>query len=131
MNDQPADERAERPAGPVPGAPITVYWRPGCGFCAALRMRLRASGVRFDEVNIWIDPDAAAFVRSVAGGNETVPTVSIGPRSLVNPSARQVLAVAREVDPDLLEAAGRTRPSPIAALRRLFGGRPSGETPTP
>lgn len=69
---------------------ITVYWRPGCGFCSALRSGLERRGIDFESVNIWADPDAAAFVRSVANGNETVPTVSIGAQSWVNPTARQV-----------------------------------------
>jgi len=41
--------------------------------------------------NIWDEPKAAAFVRSVADGNETVPTVVIGEQALVNPSAKQVI----------------------------------------
>jgi hypothetical protein len=44
------------------------------------------------QVNIWEDPQAAARVRSVAGGNETVPTVVVGYRALVNPSVGAVLA---------------------------------------
>jgi inosine-uridine nucleoside N-ribohydrolase len=46
--------------------------------------------VPFTEVNIWQDPAAAAAVRAVADGNETVPTVEVGGRWLVNPRARQV-----------------------------------------
>jgi hypothetical protein len=41
------------------------------------------------EVNIWADPSAAATVRSLAGGNETVPTVVIGERGHVNPCLRR------------------------------------------
>lgn len=77
----------------APGA-VTVYVRPGCPYCVSLRRRLRRSGVHFDEVDIWQDPEAAAFVRSVAGGNETVPTVVVGDHALVNPAARQVLQLA-------------------------------------
>jgi glutaredoxin-like protein len=76
-------------------ADVTFYWRPGCGFCSMLRSGLQRAGLPFREVNIWDDPDAAAFVRSVADGNETVPTVTIGDVSLVNPSAREVVALAR------------------------------------
>lgn len=54
---------------------VEFYWRPGCPFCIALRRRLRGSGLPVREVNIWDDPDAAARVRAVAGGNETVTTV--------------------------------------------------------
>jgi len=74
-----------------PTAAMTLYWRPGCGFCVALRRKLDRAGLVYDEVNIWDDPEGAAFVRSVARGNETVPTVRIGDVSLVNPNASEVL----------------------------------------
>lgn len=70
-----------------------VYWRPGCGFCSSLRSGLHREGIAFREVNIWDDPEAAAFVRSVARGNETVPTVTVGSVSLVNPTAHEVAAL--------------------------------------
>ena len=50
------------------------------------------------------DPDAAAIVRSITGGNETVPTLIIGPVALVNPSMRLVRATLREHAPHLLDA---------------------------
>ena len=49
-----------------------VYWRPGCGFCSMLRSGLQRAGIEYREVNIWDDPEAAAFVRSVARGNEVL-----------------------------------------------------------
>lgn len=78
----------------APVAPsVTVYWRPGCGFCHVLRRELDRAGVDRSEVNIWEDPEAAAVVRSIAWGNETVPTVVVGDKAMVNPSAREVLAL--------------------------------------
>ena len=73
---------------------VEVYWRPGCPFCRMLLRPLRRSGLVLREVNIWEDPEAAVRVRSIAGGNETVPTVFIGDQALVNPSMRQVLQAA-------------------------------------
>ncbi len=70
---------------------VTFYWRPGCGFCSSLRRRLVAAGVALDERDIWADEEAAAFVRSVARGNETVPTVVVAGQALVNPPAERVL----------------------------------------
>jgi mycoredoxin len=70
---------------------VTMYWRPGCGFCSALQRNLDRLGVAYERRNIWDEPEAAAFVRSVARGNETVPTMSIGSVSLVNPSAAEVV----------------------------------------
>lgn len=100
-NPQLADPSAD-------GGEITVYWRPGCPLCSSLRGGLHRAGLPFREVNIWDDRSAAAFVRSVARGNETVPTVSIGKVNLVNPSTRRVLEVAANETPALL-------PSPLPA----------------
>jgi mycoredoxin len=72
---------------------IVLYTRPGCPYCFSLRAGLRRARLPFREIDIWQDPAAAAFVRSVANGNETVPTVTVGDVSMVNPSARQVRAV--------------------------------------
>jgi mycoredoxin len=64
-------------------------------FCRRMRLVLWWHRISVRRVNIWQDPDAAAFVRSVADGNETVPTVVIDGRPLVNPAPRQVIAAAR------------------------------------
>ena len=81
----------------MPSSPqVTVYWRPGCPYCWRLRTKLQRAGVAVDEINIWEDPAGAAFVRSVTGGDETVPTVRIGTRSLVNPSPSELLEMLRE-----------------------------------
>jgi len=78
---------------------IVVYWRPGCGFCASLEHQLIDANIKFRKVNIWDDPQAAEFVRSVARGNEIVPTLSIGSVSLVNPSLQSVIATAAKHAP--------------------------------
>lgn len=96
-------------------APVTVYWRPWCPYCARLRRDLRALGLPTHEVDIWKDPSAAAVVRGYADGNETVPTVVVGGRGYVNPSATTVLEQAREavpglaLDAELARSAGRIR----------------------
>jgi len=80
-----------QPAGPGSAAPVVeLYWRPGCGFCSSLRRGLKKYGIETVDHNIWEDPDAAARVRSVTRGSETVPTVFIGDWSAVNPSAAEV-----------------------------------------
>ena len=73
------------------GPQITMYWRPGCGFCSALERRLVHADLAFMKHNIWDDPTAAAFVRSVARGNETVPTLVVNGQAMVNPSLAQVV----------------------------------------
>lgn len=80
---------------------VEFYWRPGCPFCMRLRRGLHRRGLPIEAINIWEHPDAAARVRAVADGNETVPTVFIGERALVNPTVAQVESLLREVDPGL------------------------------
>lgn len=73
--------------------PVVVYWRPGCQYCARLRSAMRRhQGDGAHWVNIWQDRDAAAFVRSVNDGNETVPTVMIDEEAHTNPEPALVLA---------------------------------------
>lgn len=96
---------------------IEFFWRPGCPYCTSLRGPLRRSGLPVREINIWEDPQAAARVRSVAGGNETVPTVFVGTHAMVNPSMGQVLDAVREHAPDLEADAEQAMPrwQPVVA----------------
>ena len=129
------------PEGLGGDAAVTVMWRPGCPFCALLLRGLARTGLRFERVDIWEEPAAAAWVRVVADGNETVPTVRIAGDdpdravALVNPSVTQVLDAVARVVPDALPAAdagpgdgvdARTR---RGLLRRLRGRRGRGRGP--
>ena len=85
-------------AMPEPDRPVTIYWRPGCTYCLRMRSVLGRMGARAAWINIWQDADAAAFVRSVNDGNETVPTVVIDGVPHTNPDpalVRQALAGQR------------------------------------
>jgi glutaredoxin-like protein len=86
----------------VPDDEVVVYWRPGCPFCMKLRASMAFTSLPHRRVNIWQDADAAAFVRSVAGGNETVPTVTVAGHAMVNPSKEQIMHAVREHAPHLL-----------------------------
>lgn len=92
---------------------VVFYTRPRCPYSSRLRRALRRRGLAFREVNIWCDAKAAATVRSVANGNETVPTIHVGERWLVNPSADEVCAAAGYEPPP--RPRGR---SPLAWLHR-------------
>lgn len=81
---------------------VDFYWRPGCPFSMMLEKKLVKQGIPLAKKNIWDDPSAAEFVRSVASGNETVPTISVGGRSMVNPSAGEVTSLLSEVAPHLV-----------------------------
>jgi len=84
---------------------VIVFWRPGCGFCSSLLYQLERSGLPLYQVNIWEDATAAATVRSIANGNETVPCVVVGDVAMVNPSASQVMAAVTDHAPHLLPTA--------------------------
>ncbi len=81
---------------------VVMYWRPGCTFCIALRTQLLFTGLSYRKVNIWKDSEARAFVRSVADGNETVPTVTVAGKAMVNPSRRRLLEAVRTHAPHQL-----------------------------
>ena len=67
-----------------------------------LERQLDKLEVPLEKKNIWDSPDAAATVRSIADGNETVPTVVIGDAKMVNPSAGQVLQAIENQAPELM-----------------------------
>ncbi|MGB3762402.1 MAG: glutaredoxin domain-containing protein [Ornithinimicrobium sp.] len=77
---------------PAQDKQVVVYWRPGCQFCARLRLSLGASGKRAVWVNIWQDREAAEFVRTLNDGNETVPTVLLDGEPFTNPEPALVKA---------------------------------------
>jgi glutaredoxin len=83
---------------------VVIYWRPDCVFCLNLLLGLKFTRLRYRKVDVRKDPDARAYVRSVADGNETVPTVVVAGRALVNPSKRQLLGVVRAHAPHALDA---------------------------
>jgi mycoredoxin len=67
---------------------FTTTW---CGYCVRLKKMLKADGIAYAEINIEDDPAAAAFVRSVNGGTQTVPTVKFADGSaLTNPNPAQI-----------------------------------------
>ena len=58
----------------------------------ALEHQLSTTDMGITFRNIWEDPEAAAFVRASADGNEIVPTIEVGETVMVNPSADEVVA---------------------------------------
>ena len=69
---------------------VVVYWRTGCPFTMRLRLLLGRHAREAVWVDVWADPEASAYVRSVNGGDEVVPTVVLDGRPLTNPSPRVV-----------------------------------------
>lgn len=72
--------------------PVRMFTTTWCGYCHRLKAQLAREGITFEEVDIEADPSAAAFVASVNGGNETVPTLEFEDGStLTNPPLKAVL----------------------------------------
>ncbi|MBY4109636.1 hypothetical protein HQO82_06385 [Rhodococcus fascians] len=85
-----ASDDASRVAAAEKSVPL-IYWRPGCIFCLRLRVALLLRGKKAVWTNIRADAAAAARVRSVNDGNETVPTVFVGTEHRTNPSPSWVV----------------------------------------
>jgi mycoredoxin len=72
---------------------VTMYSTTWCGYCQRLKAQLGREGIEYVEVDIEQDPAAAAFVASVNGGNQTVPTLVFADGSAAtNPSLKDVKA---------------------------------------
>ena len=113
-----AGDAAGRAAAEARGVPL-IYWRPGCTFCVRMRVLLGLAGRRAVWVNIRRDPEAAARVRSVNGGNETVPTVFVGDEHRTNPPpswVRERLHRCRYFAPVRRYLGWRSRRSSVASL---------------
>lgn len=99
---------------------VVVYWRPGCPFCTRLLRWIDRNQVAVQRRDIWDDPEAAAAVRAITGGDETVPTVAIGEQHLVNPSPRALSAALTEQAPHVLPAPPTNTGGPGSGWRRLL-----------
>jgi mycoredoxin len=72
---------------------LTIYSTPWCGYCTRLKRHLDRTGVPYQDVDIEQDADAAAYVMSVNGGHQTVPTVVFPDGSAAtNPTIAEVTA---------------------------------------
>ena len=70
---------------------LTMYSTTWCGYCHRLGAQLDREGIVYRVVDIERDPAAAAYVESVNGGNQTVPTVVFPDgRAMTNPSIVEV-----------------------------------------
>jgi mycoredoxin len=72
---------------------LTMYSTSWCGYCRRLKSQLDREGIRYAEVDIEAQPDAANLVMKINHGNQTVPTVLFPDGSAAtNPSLAEVKA---------------------------------------
>ena len=75
---------------------VTVYSAPWCPHCKRVKRFLAAHRMRYAQVDIEHDAEAADFVMSVNGGNATVPTVVLPDgTALTNPPLPDLLSAVR------------------------------------
>ena len=67
-----------------------------------LESKLKKLNLPLNKKNIWESKADAATVRSIADGNETVPTLVIGKAKMVNPSPNEVLQALQNQAPELI-----------------------------
>ena len=73
-------------------APVTMYSTAWCGYCRRLKSQLDREGIAIDVVDIEQDPEAAARVMEINGGNQTVPTLVYSDGSAqTNPPLKDVV----------------------------------------
>jgi mycoredoxin len=70
---------------------LTMYSTTWCGYCHRLKTQMDRAGIHYEVIDIERDPEAAKFVESVNGGNQTVPTLRFDDgTAMTNPSIVQV-----------------------------------------
>lgn len=105
MEEQKQDENTE--------AVVLVYGHRFCPGVAPVLRLLDAAEVAYDYVDIRQDEEAAARLRTITGGYESVPTLIFADgRTLVEPSILSLRRVLQEAG-----QGGAALDSPVAAVR--------------
>jgi len=59
-------------------APVKIYTTPICPYCVRAKALLKKKGAAFEEVDVFMDPDARDEMEAVSHGRRTVPQIFIG-----------------------------------------------------
>ena len=84
---------------------ITIYTTPICPYCVRAQALLKKKGVRFREIDVFMDVDARREMEMKARGRYTVPQIFIGERHVGGCDDLYALERAGELDPLLADAA--------------------------
>ena len=84
---------------------ITIYTTPICPYCVRAKALLKKKGVRFREIDVFMDVDARREMEMKARGRYTVPQIFIGERHVGGCDDLYALERAGELDPLLADAA--------------------------
>ena len=58
--------------------PIKIYTTPICPYCVRAKALLKKKGAKFDEIDVFMDPDARDEMEAISHGRRTVPQIFIG-----------------------------------------------------
>lgn len=84
-------------------APVVIYTKPGCPYCARALGLLREKGVQFTEIEAAYDPAKKAEMVQRAGGKATFPQIFVGEKHIGGSDDMAALEARGELDP-LLQA---------------------------
>ncbi|MBN2084011.1 MAG: glutaredoxin family protein [Anaerolineales bacterium] len=74
----------EKTGSSEPKAEVILYCTQWCPGCRSARAFLKEHNIKYVDVDISKDREAAARVRGWADGNETTPTIDIGGEIVVD-----------------------------------------------
>jgi glutaredoxin 3 len=58
--------------------PIRIYTTPICPYCVRAKALLKKKGASYEEIDVFMDPDARDEMEAVSNGRRTVPQIFIG-----------------------------------------------------
>jgi glutaredoxin 3 len=70
----------------TPPAPVLLYTRAGCPFCAAKRAELAARGTPFREIDVGAQPEVIPELLKLTRGRRVVPVTVDGARIEIAPA---------------------------------------------
>lgn len=62
---------------------VTIYTKPGCPFCMAVKADLKLKGVEYTEYNVAADTQRLEEMLQLNGGQRKVPTIVKGEKVTV------------------------------------------------
>jgi glutaredoxin len=71
------------PGGEPVTKSVTIYTKPGCPFCMAVKADLKLKGVEYIEHSVKADPKMLEEMLRLNGGQRKVPTIVDGERVTV------------------------------------------------
>ena len=79
--------------------PIKIYTTPICPYCVRAKALLKKKGAAFQEIDVFMDPDAREEMEAVSHGRRTVPQIFIGEKHVGGCDDLYALESAGQLDP--------------------------------